>query len=458
MSNQEIGYRSEVVRRVGKRICMQQFLLPSFLLQFTPSIFPLLPLLPILIILLAAPLHAQDKPFLRIQVTPEEVAVGQSIKLQISVFVPTWFSGPPQYPSFEIPNAITRLPPDSSYPTNERVNGETWSGIVREYEIFPLVRATYRLSNLEVDLTYADPTTRKPIASKLALPQIIFKGVVPEGAQDLDPYLAGNRFTLTRDIKGNPQSMSAGDAIVLTYQATLEGLPGIFIPPLVEAPDWPGVSSYLKDPSVKEENGVATRTEELTLIFETGGEYLLPNTTLRWWNLAEGKIETSSIEPLVLKVEGPALADSTTRERGTNSLLQTLFAIIAALIVFIIFVKRGIPAITKKRLESRRRYESSEPFAFSNVKSALQKKDAKAAHRAIGLWIAKLCPTLSSIEFVERYTQRSEILKLSASLFSNDEVEIDFHSIYICLKKGRSMFTQEMRSERATDLPQLNPQ
>ena len=64
-------------------------------------------------------------PKVRIEIEPETVSVGQSARLRVTVLVPTWFTAPPVYPTFEKVNAITRLPPDSSFPTSERVGGES---------------------------------------------------------------------------------------------------------------------------------------------------------------------------------------------------------------------------------------------------------------------------------------------------------------------------------------------
>ena len=70
---------------------------------------------------------AQDLPFVRVEVTPAEIAVDEPIRLRVTVLAPTGFPQPPTFPSFEISNAIVRLPPDSSRATSERVNRETYT-------------------------------------------------------------------------------------------------------------------------------------------------------------------------------------------------------------------------------------------------------------------------------------------------------------------------------------------
>ena len=65
---------------------------------------------------------AQQSPIVRVSVTPETVSVGESAELRVTVLVPTWFPRPPVYPAFELANAITRLPADSSYPVSPPAN------------------------------------------------------------------------------------------------------------------------------------------------------------------------------------------------------------------------------------------------------------------------------------------------------------------------------------------------
>ena len=122
-------------------------------------------------------------PIVRLQLTPESVAVGESAQMQVTVLVPTWFSEPPVYPSFELANSIVRLPPDSSYPTSERVSGETWSGIVRNYRVYPLISGRFRLGGQGIRVNYANPGS-DPIRADVPLPEATLSAKVPPGAEN----------------------------------------------------------------------------------------------------------------------------------------------------------------------------------------------------------------------------------------------------------------------------------
>ena len=191
----------------------------------------------------------------------------------MSVLAPTWFPQPPVFPNFELPNTLTRLPANSSGPISERVGRSTWSGIQRRYQIYPLIAGQFQISARQVTVTYADPASREPIELDLALPVINFSSEVPPGAESLDPYIAGERFELRREVSGDSDGLSAGDAIEMTYQATLEGLPAMFLPDLFTDPQIPGLSVYAREPVIHDEDGRAVREEKLTLVFDGGGEF-----------------------------------------------------------------------------------------------------------------------------------------------------------------------------------------
>ena len=142
---------------------------------------------------------ADDTPVVKINVYPETVNVGEALTLEVTVLVPTWFTAPPVFPGFELTNTITTLPPDSSYPVSERIRGDTWSGIRRHYQVYPLLAAEYEISGQALRVRWADPG-QPPREARIPVPVIRYSSVVPAGAEDLSPYLAGSSFTLTRTI------------------------------------------------------------------------------------------------------------------------------------------------------------------------------------------------------------------------------------------------------------------
>ncbi len=64
--------------------------------------------------------------------------------------------------------------------------------------------------------------------------------------------LPGGALSLAWRSRGGLDELEAGDAIVITYRAELDGLPAIFLPPLAPGIEFEGVSDYADTPDVED--------------------------------------------------------------------------------------------------------------------------------------------------------------------------------------------------------------
>lgn len=407
--------------------------------------------------MLAAAAPAQ--PVVRVEVNPGSVRVGESAELKVTVLVPTWFARPPVYPNFELANAITRLPPDSSYPTSERVGRETWSGIVRNYRFYPLLGATYRLSGETITVTYANPGST-PLTAEVAVPDISIRGVVPEGAEGLNPYLAGTRLTLTRTVEGASEPLQVGDAVVVGYAAELEGLPAIFLPPLLPALDVDGVSGYADVPKV-DDGPPARREEKLTLVFDAGGTVTVPGTELYWWNSESGRIETASLEDLSFEVSGPTAQSASARDSDEGALRGPAIAVTLILVLGLV-AWMAAPALAhtlRKAAEARRR---SEPYAFRQLRRSIRGGNRSAIHGDLLAWAKRLGADPDIRGFAHVYGDEglvAAIDSLTADLYGRSRAGADPAELWRPLSAARRRYLQHRARHSGPNgtLPALNP-
>lgn len=420
--------------------------------------------LPGLVVLLllasaAAPAIGQE-PIVRITASPEEVPVGDPLELEVTVLVPTWFLKPPVYPAVELTNTITRVPPDSSYPTNERIGRDTWAGIVRTYQVYPLVGATYRLSGQTMTVTYNDPEKFKPVTVKVDVPEVEFRARVPAGAETLNPYLAGRRLTLDREIEGEVESLEAGDALVVRYTAELDGMPVIFLPTLVQMTDTPGVSIYPDQPVV-EETEPARRTETYTFVFEAGGDFIIPGTRIDWWNKEAGRIETSPVEPMTVSVAGDPLPVQA-EEAPPPEPVDWRRVLIVLLLLYIAWklLSRLLPKLQAALAAWRKRRLASEEYAFAQLEKALAGKDRRNAQAALLTWLERIAPGHSLASFAARYGDEkleSELNDMSRTLYRDSNDQIQMKRLLIPLTKARRNVKHEQQQRAEHALPPLNP-
>ena len=402
---------------------------------------------------------AQTEPIARVSISPESVSVGESLNMEVTILVPTWFKGAPEFPSFELPNAITRLPPDSSYPSNELIDGQTWFSIIRNYRILPLTGGRFVLSDQSIRVSYADPETRQAIDVSVPLPSIQFSAIVPAGAESLDPYIAGTRFEITRELKGETDNLESGDALVATYTATLEGLPAIFIPQLANIQELPGISIYSKEPTIEENGRTGSRIEKVTYVFESGGEFPIPGLTLAWWDFNDESIKNETIETISVTVKGPVSTPEKDPSIPSKTWISYLLAAAVILVFFGILYKAAprIQSAMKKRRES---FLASEECAFKRACAALRNHEAKTSIREISVFANRIQKGLLPTDFAHRYGHPdflSELEAIYSYAYSNNRTDVDFTKLESGLRDARQAALRDASKVYNRDLPLLNP-
>jgi len=401
---------------------------------------------------------ATQKPIVRLEITPDTITVGESATLRVTVLVPTWQPQPPVFPDFEVPNAITQLPPDSSHPMSERIGRDTWSGIVRNYRVTPLIPATFSLGGESIRVTWAEPGAANHVLD-VPVPDASLAATVPQGAAGIDPYLAGTRFELERTLEGDTASLTAGDALVIHYRAVLSGMPALFIPPIAPALTGALATAYPKEPVLRD-GDAAERLEAVTLVLNHGGTLTLPGRTFDWWNRAEGRVEQVSLEPVTVTVAGPAPDTAPESTTGTNRRLP--IALSAVTLVLLLGLWRWLPRYRTHRRAARAAYEASEAHAFRQLTRA---DTAGEIYRAAIDWLERLDPALDLQGFAAGFgdpSLRDALGQLSAQLYGGgnggDGGQTEVRHLMSEFRRARRRYLAQATAASGHALAPLNPQ
>ena len=415
--------------------------------------------LALIVLLASVEAFAQEQPIVRAEITPKTVAVGEPVELTVTVLVPTWFTRPSLYPTFELANAITRLPDDSSYPLRERVGNESWSGIVRSYEILPLFGATYILNGQSMSISYANPGS-DPVTVEVEVPEVTFKGSVPAGAEALNPYIAGSSLKLSLSVEGDTDDLSVGDALVLNYMAELEGLPAIFLPSLAPPLSFEGVSVYADVPDLYE-GQPSRRSEKLTLVFDAGGEIVVPDVTLGYWNTEKNSIDSATVEGFAITVAGPLAPAANSIEAAERQWIFWVL-IVAGLSVFTALLYAFGSVAAGRYRATREQRKRSEPYAFAALQTALRANDASGAYRAMLTWLERLNPDMSMRQLACSYgdeTLLADVDALSSINYAGEEAsgDADTSGLAGSLAVARKRYLSQSTVAAKNALPPLNP-
>jgi hypothetical protein len=383
-------------------------------------------------------------PIARIEVSPRVAIVGSPMELKITLLVPTWFTSAPDYPSLEVAGLIVRRPPDSSYNARETVAGVTYSGIVRDYQIYPQRAATYLLENLVVEVEYAHPDTRKPVAAALKLRPIRFEGTIPASASLLDPFLATSRLVLEQKIEGTVDELEVGDSIKRTITVRARDLPAMFIPPLFPDGESPsGLRAYPQSPSSQDLPGrdsdhtIGRRTESVTYVMEEPGDYTLPVLELRWWNRRTGRIETAEAPAISFQVSVLAAAAGMDDDRasaatgGSRDRLMRFGIATGMVLVLIALMVRALRRPARRLFQGwaawRRGRAASEPVRYRQLRRLARRGKPHDIYQALAVWLGSIeGPPVNLASLSDRPGCRAfaqTVATLERSLYADDAGE-----------------------------------
>jgi hypothetical protein len=399
-------------------------------------------------------------PLLRAELDKTVAVPGQILSLEVTILVPTWMPKPPGFPTFDLPDASVRLPEGSSRPAMERIGGETWSGVTREYQISPMVVGHFRIPPQTITITYADTETRAPIVVKLRTKEFVFEGRAPDGARDLDPFIAANTLSIEQTIKGDPENLEPGLAFTRVVTARLTGASPIFLPRLIPKFQADGLAAYPKEPAFTERSnrGVTTgeRVESVTYVAEAGGRFTAAPIRLRWWNLRTKKIEVAELPALAIVSRGPPPAVVS----PSLDLREWLARLVAGGLLVVLLgaaARRLWPRYVERRSHRREQRLASEAFAFEGVTKAMQSRRFGDVIRAIELWSTRLARLADE----DRGRFFKPLHPLGALLYGRSgqvPSKGDWSEALAALRRERNECLAKSRKQRSDRvLPTLNP-
>ncbi|SMP28930.1 BatD family protein [Shimia sagamensis] len=404
-------------------------------------------------------LWAQDSvPKLDVTFEENETVPGQPLTLRLTVLVPTFMPDPPMWPDFETPNLMVRLPSKASSPTSKSIGGETWSGISRRYQITPVVPGTFEIPAGEVTVRYRALEGSDVLEATLPVPSQTVTGVVPEGAEGLDPFVAAEKLTLMQTVEGETTGLDAGASFSRVLEVKIEGVSPMFLPSVTPEEGLAGLRAYPESPAVEEtENrGVVSgsRLEKTVYVVEGGVEGALPEVRVQWFNLKTGKVEEATTEAIDVQADAQALAPSAEPLEAAK-VARWGAALVGLLLVGAGFVRWGVPVLHRSWEKAQDRRLQSAGYTYGLLKKALQKRDLSPAKQTYLQWSQKV--PLAGRETEDAVAQA--FLQIGAARFGNgsapEETQAWDRLKKLCHRKHRE--TRYRRDTKAPDLPPLNP-
>lgn len=311
-------------------------------------------------------------------ISDTEPLVGQPVTVSVKILIPTWFTKAVYFEEVEALNLITLKSSKSSYPTSEIVKGETWSGIIKEYHIIPMIEGTFTITLPEITLQYMsqDGQTQK---HKVTPNPVKLKAFVPTEAKQLNPLIIANDIQL-KDEYTEPETIQVGQNISRRLSIHVDGSSALFIPQLLQDIDPALGSTYYQSPQTKDQIDArtsavkGTRIEQQDVLLQADGSVEFAAVRLHYFSPASGEIEEVLLEGKQIKVHGPPLTQVLFSRKGFTHIALLLLSIIIS-IPFVVWLWR----LSKQQWQ---RYRHSEKYQYRLLYKACQHPD----HHTLILW------------------------------------------------------------------------
>lgn len=434
-----------------------------------------------LLLLLFTLYSLAQKPVVRAHLEPpSNIMVGQPVRLVVSVFVPNYFTGAPEFPEFEMENAIVVLPQDRPENSNTQINGGTWFGITQTYVIYPQQTGDFHIPPAQLTVPYAIAPP-KSTTEQVTLPLISFHAAVPEAAKDLPYFLPTTQLTITQRWSPALKDLRTGDTIERTITVTANKVQSMLIPPLaLDAPD--GIRVYAGEPVTRDQKSArgdflyGQRIESAKYLINKAGNYVLPPLKLTWWNLTEHRLVVTTLTEVKLSAatnpnyveELPPPASGVSQiapvkkaNLWTRYRLSMLAAAGLLFLLLLMYWLHHVPSAIKKRYESwciRRR--SSEAYYFRNLQRACLRNDPVQSYIWLLKWFRSTNPEQSLQEsaiVVNNHDLLTAIDELAIAIYAKNSHETHWRgaNLAILLRQLRHHQCPSPSKERL--LAEMNP-
>lgn len=402
------------------------------------------------------------KPFARAVLDATGTVVpGQQVHLIVDVLAPGFFTSPPDFPLFDMPNALVTLPEGRAQNLVETVEGVQYSGIRKRYAIVPETAGTFSVPSISISFTYsADGTPTKATVT------------TTQTELDVVPAGVGNQLYSARDVAisqsfdRDPNTLKSGDALVRTIVVTAKETQAMLMP-AVDAGYVSGLAIYIKPPKL--EDGVSAgrgetlsrRTDTVVYTTDAAGSFTLPAISYPWFDL-DTATETSAELPEVTVTVAASLA-----RRGIVPELTPPFAshvedrraialrIVAGLAIVLAFwALRHVPFMLAQRLRAVcHSILQSHWYQLRLLRKTILKKPALDVYAALQHWAASngFATLQQRVEIDAELTR--EIKNLEALLFSGGGGDFDRK----CLAQRIARLKSRETIFELSPFPPLNP-
>lgn len=414
-----------------------------------------------IVLLLSASPATGAEPFARASIDGGDgIVPGQQVHVIVDVFAPDFFTSPPQFPLFDLPDALVTLPDDRAQNMVQTVGGQQYSGIRRSYAIVPERSGAFTIPPIRIPLGWS--VDGKPTEGEVTTSSVAFE--VGDGT---DVFFAAKGLQITQSFDRDPASLKVGEALVRTIVATASETQGLTIP-AVDVGVVHGLREYVKPAKI--EDGVqlgrgetaSRRTETIVYTADKAGGFTIPAVSYPWFDVDARSDEAANLPAVAVNVavsapvNGIAIKEDRQQPEPSTRRRQVTFAILLLLaVVTAAWLGRQPPAIVVLRLQAfSETMRSSRTNRVRRLRQIIRSAPGLTVYAALQSWSREAgFRTLRDWANDAGQDARAELDRLEASLFGRSIEQFD-RRVLARLVGARPTTRSALK---ASALPPLNP-
>ncbi|MDK4717267.1 BatD family protein [Rhizobium sp. CNPSo 4039] len=423
-----------------------------------------------LCLLLSVPTAAMAaEPFARARIeNAKPIVAGQQVHLTVEVLAPNYFTSPPQFPLFDLPDAMVTLPEERARTAVQSIDGTQYSMIAHTYVIVPQSPGTFDVPPIRIELGYFGDSA--PVEAVAATQPVSFDVAAgTNGADGSTPAeFAARDLEITETFDRDPARLQTGDTLVRTISITAADTQSLLMPP-VDFGLVDGLRQYLRQPVLTDNvaqgrRTVSRRTETIAYTLTAAGSFALPKIDYPWFDLDAHEPAVAALPARTIIVSKapavagitPAFPDRETHESFEERRAVAIRILGTLLLIGLVWRARELPEkIARTARNALTRLSQSRRYRLRQLKRTIDSAELCNVYAALQQWSrSEGYHTLHAWASAHQSELPGHIQALEARLFGDKPDYVDRKRIAALVARGEK---QRLVRASSRHLHALNP-
>lgn len=270
-------------------------------------------------------------------ITPDsDVVPGQKLKLTLEIATDTWFSGGTRIGIPEIPGLVILQTEQFAANASERRAGQTW--VVQRWtlDVYAQREGSFIIDGISLQLKVNGGSAGN-LEGEVLSPAVGFNAAIPQALQQAPSWVAAPQFSVKQQFDRDLEGLVPGDAFERTIAFTGSDLMAMMLPTFTPE-EFEGLAAYPAPAQLDNSNNrgemLASRTQVISYVVETPGDYLLPALDYFWWDTRSGELQLVSLPATQIHIAGSVAATAKkTGKRLDKGQIAGIFGALLALAI-----------------------------------------------------------------------------------------------------------------------------